>query len=276
MAKKKKKLAPRPKPKPKFKPKSTKIDGGMEMASNEFVSDLLASPFMKANPLAKLGLYGLLPDKQTPIPIEAEDRGRSRTRGQYIITSQGRPQRYRLGSPVQKKGMVAIRSEDGTVEYRYPQDLRRVYKPDTIYSNINPVTLADKAREMDRIRGASEGTTSKTQAQIDTLIHELIHRGIFKVDSLKDARGEWRQHRYIDEKQKAYLNPDAAKSSGDKLFTKYYETLLRNDPKAREYIKTHMPELEFYTFGNKKMGQYREKERDSDSMLKKFFSLMSK
>ena len=50
MAKKKKKLAPRPKPKPKAKPVDT------SMGDNEFIADLLKSPMMKNNPLAKLGL----------------------------------------------------------------------------------------------------------------------------------------------------------------------------------------------------------------------------
>ena len=235
--KQKKKLAPRPKPKP------IKIDGGMEMANNEFVSDLLASPYMKDNPLAKLGLYGLLPDKQTPIPVKVEDRGESRIAGQYVIKSGGTPIKYRLGSPVQKKGMVAIRSEDGTVEYRYPQDLKRVYEEDTIYSNINPKTLAHKASKMDKIRGVPEGTTSKTQAQIDTIIHELIHRGFYKVGSLKDTPHKG-HHDYIDEKQKGYLNPTAG-FTPSRIKRKYYETLVDSDPKAREYIKRHMPELSF-------------------------------
>ena len=233
--KQKKKLAPRPKPKP------TKVDGGMEMANNEFVSELLASPYMKANPLAKLGLYGLLPDKQTPIPVKVEDRGESKIAGQYVIKSGGTPRKYRLGSPVQKKGMVAIRSEDGTVEYRYPQDLERVYEEGTIYSNINPKTLAYKASKMDKIRGVPEGTTSKTQAQVDTIIHELIHRGFLKVDSLKDTSEEG-QHDYIAEKQKGYLNPTDG-STPYRLKRKYYETLMDSDPKAREYVKKHMPEL---------------------------------
>ena len=137
--------------------------------------------------------------------------------------------------------MVAIRSEDGTVEYRYPQDLERVYEEDTIYSNINPKTLAYKASKMDKIRGVPQGTTSKTQAQIDTIIHELIHRGFYKVDSLKDTPHEG-HHAYIDEKQKSYLNPIAEPS---RSVRKYYETLVDSDPKASEYIKTHMPELYF-------------------------------
>ena len=237
--KQKKKLAPGPKPKP------TKVDGGMEMANNEFVSELLASPYMKANPLAKLGLFDLLPDKQTPIPVKGEDLGRGPTgiAGKYVLESSGKPIKYNFGSPIQKKNMVPIRTPDGSVMYRYPQDLERVYEEDTIYTNVNPKTLSRAAIEMDKIRGVPKGTTSKTQGQIDTIIHELIHRGFLKVDSLKDTSHEG-QHDYIAEKQKGYLNPTDG-STPYRLKRKYYETLIDSDPKAKEYIKTHMPELSF-------------------------------
>ena len=258
MAKKKKKLAPRPKPKPKFKPVDT------SMGDNEFIADLLKSPFIKNNPLAKLGLYSLLPEERTPLPVEAYDEP-SNTAGFYVKKYSGKPYKFDYGSDVKEKGMVAIRSRDGDIEYRYPQDIERTLIEDKTYVNVNPLTNRYFARKLDKMKEVPEGTTSKLDSQINTIIHELMHRGFLKVPALKNVSGR-QQHRYIKEKEKTAYSP----RSQDNILRQVYEEELAKDPNISRYIKEHMPELEYTPKG------YKEKERDSDSMLKKLFSLMSK
>ena len=258
MAKKKKKLAPRPKPKPKFKPVDT------SMGDNEFIADLLKSPMMKNNPLAKLGLYGLLPEERTPLPVEAYDEP-TNVGGFYQIKSSGKPRKFDYGSDVKEKGMVAIRSKDGDIEYRYPQDIERTFIEDKTYLNVNPLTNRAFARKLDKMKKVPEGTTSKLDAQINTIIHELMHRGFLKVPALKDVSGR-QQHRYIKEKEKVAYSPRYQNN----ILREIYEEELAKDPNISRYIEENMPELEYTPKG------YKEKERDSDSILKKFFKLMSK
>ena len=177
MAKKKKKLAPRPKPNPRAKPVDT------SMGDNEFIADLLKSPFMKNNPLAKLGL---------------------------------------------------------DIEYRYPQDIERMLIKDKTYVNVNPITNRAFAKKLDKIKKVPKGTTSKLDAQINTIIHELMHRGFLKVPALKDVSGR-QQHRYIKEKEKVAYSPRYENN----ILREIYEEELKKDPNISKYIKTHMPELYF-------------------------------
>ena len=260
MAKKKKKLAPRPKPKPKFKPVDT------SMGDNEFIADLLKSPFMKNNPLAKLGLYGLLPEERTPLPVEAYDE-QTNVGGFYQIKSSGKPKKFDYGSDVKEKGMVPIISAKGDIEYRYPQDLERTFIADKTYLNVNPITNRAFARKLDKMKEVPEGTTSKLDAQINTIIHELMHRGFFKVPALKDVSGR-QQHRYIKEKEKVAYSPRYQNN----ILREIYEEELAKDPNISKNIKENMPELEYTQKGYKE----KEREKDSDGILKKFFRLMSK
>jgi hypothetical protein len=233
MAKKKKKLAPRPKPNPRAKPVDT------SMGDNEFIADLLKSPFMKNNPLAKVGLYGLLPEERTPLPVEAYDDQTNRA-GFYVTKSSGKPHKFNYGSDVKKKGMVAIRSRDGDIEYRYPQDIERMLIKDKTYVNVNPITNKAFARTLDKMKEVPEGTTSKLDAQINTIIHELMHRGFKKVSALKNLSAG-QEHAYIEEKEKAAYSP----RSQDNILRQVYEEELKKDPNISKYIKTHMPELYF-------------------------------
>ena len=258
MAKKKKKLAPRPKPKPKAKPVDTSI------GDNEFIADLLKSPMMKNNPLAKLGLYGLLPEERTPLPVEAYDEP-TNVGGFYQIKSSGKPRKFNYGSDVKEKGMVAIRSKDGDIEYRYPQDVERMLIEDKTYLNVNPLTNEFFARKLDKMKEVPEGTTSKLDAQINTIIHELMHRGFLKVPALKDVSGR-QQHRYIKEKEKVAYSPRYQNN----ILREIYEEELAKDPNISRYIKEHMPELKYTPKG------YKEKEKESDGILKKFFMLLGK
>ena len=233
MAKKKKKLAPRPKPNPRAKPVDT------SMGDNEFIADLLKSPFMKNNPLAKLGLYGLLPEERTPLPVEAYNDPKNEA-GFYVKKYSGKPMKFDYGSDVKEKGMVAIRSRDGDIEYRYPQDIERMLIKDKTYVNVNPITNRAFAKKLDKIKKVPKGTTSKLDAQINTIIHELMHRGFLKVPALKDVSGR-QQHRYIKEKEKVAYSPRYENN----ILREIYEEELKKDPNISKYIKTHMPELYF-------------------------------
>jgi hypothetical protein len=233
MAKKKKKLAPRPKPNPRAKPVDT------SMGDNEFIADLLKSPFMKNNPLAKLGLYGLLPEERTPLPVEAYDDPKNEA-GFYVKKYSGKPYKFDYGSDVKEKGMVAIRSRDGDIEYRYPQDIERTLIEDKTYVNVNPLTNRFFAGKIDEIKEVPKGTTSKLDSQINTIIHELMHRGFKKVSALKDLSAE-QQHKYIEEKEKVAYSP----RSQDNILQQVYEEELKKDPNISKYIRTHMPELYF-------------------------------
>ena len=70
--KSKRKLAPRP----KQRPIRTKWDDITELGDTELISDIYESPYMRRNPFAKLGLYGLLEDGELksrgrkPLPIK--------------------------------------------------------------------------------------------------------------------------------------------------------------------------------------------------------------
>ena len=137
--KSKRKLAPRPKPRPR-----SKRDDIEELGDTELISDIYEHPYMRKNPLAKLGLYGLLEDGKLksrgrkPLPIVLEDRGHTNFAGKYIRSSLGVPIRYQYGDEIPKKGYVAIRTPEGYVEWRHPKDLSMAYQPDTTYINVNP------------------------------------------------------------------------------------------------------------------------------------------
>tara|TARA_R100000742_G_C4256996_1_gene74857 strand:+ start:131 stop:934 length:804 start_codon:yes stop_codon:yes gene_type:complete len=237
--KSKRKLAPRPKPRPR-----SKMDDIEELGDTELISDIYEHPYMRKNPLAKLGLYGLLEDGELksrgrkPLPIVLEDRGPSYYAGKYITSSLGVPIRYRRGDEIPKKGYVAIRTPEGYVHWRHPKDLSMAYQPDTTYINVNPTTRYNKSRTLDRIKRKPPEPTSHREGLIDTIIHELMHRGFRNTPTLRNV-GEDEQHEYIAEKQEVALSPDEI----GQYWRKRYEPKLQKDKQTAKFIRDKMPSL---------------------------------
>ena len=247
MAKRKKKI-PRPRPKPrKLAEESALVDVINKLGDTELIADLYEDPFMRDNPYAKLGLYGLLLDgeiksiAEEPLPIVSEERGYTDTSGQYIISSSGLPIKYPYGEKTQKKGMVAIRTPEGSVRWRHPKDLSMVYQPDTVYINVNPDRQKEDALKIDKIKRKPLGTTSNREALKNTIIHELMHRG-FSNKKFADIPKIEEQHKYIAEKEKHAYPPAIDYRSN--MQREFYEPMLRDDPEAAKFIKNMIPSLQ--------------------------------
>ena len=237
--KSKRKLAPRP----KQRPIRTKWDDITELGDTELISDIYESPYMRRNPFAKLGLYGLLEDGELksrgrkPLPIKTTYDDRVWT---VINRRNGKPrQKVILGhymlpefvsfTPKPEQDILVSYDKEGNIEPLFP---------DEILINTVPNFQKSEAKSIDKIKRKPSRPTSSRDAVIDTIIHELIHRGFSTTPALPDVP-EKGQHQYIAEKHDAAYSPVEAST----YYRKRFEKDLQEDKQTAKFIRDKMPSL---------------------------------
>ena len=236
--KQKRKLAPRSKPKPRFKQEDIE-----ELGDTELIADIYESPYMRSNPFAKLGLYSLLKDNKLksrgrkPLPIKATyddriwtliDRKSSKPERHVFQGQYNKPNSLSF-TPQSQRFVLASYDKEGKIE---------PLLPDQILINTVPDFQKSVIPKLDKIKKKPSGTTSTRDVVIDTIIHELMHRGFLNTPALPDVPNK-SQHRYIDEKQKVAYSPDYINN----IHREYYEKELQKDKQTAKFIRDRMPSL---------------------------------